>query len=449
MTNKIPAQLPGTANDRAIDIAPVPFDEAGCTTTASLPDVPITRSTAVPCQDVEPLDAILPEEPLLMMGAGPVPIPAAVAKANTIVINHLGDTMVKVVGQVKAMARYVFQTKTKWVLGVAGPGSAAMEMAIANLAWADTRVLSIRNGFFSERMAEMGRRIGAHVSTIDVADRSVASLEQVADAIRRERPEIVTVVQGETSNTVWNHHLKDVATLAKAAGALVIVDAVCTLSTMPLEMDAWGIDAVITGGQKGLSSIPGVSLIAFSDAAWERLKSRVTANVHWCLDASLAENFWHNAGYHYTAPVSGVLALHEALRLVCAETLEKRFMRHLKCSVALQEGITALGLQLYTPEACRLNSVIGIEVPDRLSPGDICGHISRQHQVEISGSFGLPIVRIGQMGEQCREHNLFRTLHALGRTMLDLGVAIDLPAGVAALEKSLCGRPRGAVSRTA
>jgi aspartate aminotransferase-like enzyme len=288
-------------------------------------------------------------------------------------------------------------------------------------------------------MAEMGRRVGAHVSTLEVGDRSVASLEQVADAIRRERPEIVTVVQGETSNTVWNHHLKDIAALARAAGALVIVDAVCTLSTMPLEMDAWGIDAVITGGQKGLSSIPGVSLIAFSEAAWARVKGRTAPNAHWCLDASLAENFWHNAGYHYTAPVSGVLALHEALRLVCAETLEKRFARHLKCSLALQEGITALGLKLYAPEAYRLNSVVGIEVPEGISPADICGHISRQHQVEISGSFGLPIVRIGQMGEQCREHNLFRTLHALGRTMLDLGQRMDLPAGVAALEKSLAG----------
>ncbi len=227
----------------------------------------------MPCPDVESLDAILPEEPLLMMGAGPVPIPAAVAKANTVVINHLGGTMVKVIGQVKTMARYVFQTHSKWVLGVAGPGSAAMEMAISNLAWTGTRVLSIKNGFFSERMAEMGRRVGAEVSMLDVADRTVASLEQVAEAIRRERPEIVTIVQGETSNTVVNHHLKDIAALAKAAGALVIVDAVCTLSTMPLEMDAWGIDAVITGGQKGLSSIPGVSLIAFSDAAWERVKS--------------------------------------------------------------------------------------------------------------------------------------------------------------------------------
>jgi len=338
---------------------------------------------------------------------------------------------------VKTMARYVFQTHSKWVLGVAGPGSAAMEMAISNLAWEGTRMLSIKNGFFSGRMAEMGHRVGARVSTLEVADRSVASLDEIAEVIRRERPEIVTVVQGETSNTVWNYQLKDIAALAKAAGALVIVDAVCTLSTMPLAMDAWGIDAVITGGQKGLSSIPGVSLIAFSDAAWERVKGRTAPNAHWCLDASLAENFWHNAGYHYTAPVSGVLALHEALRLVCAETLEKRFARHQKCSAALQDGVTALGLQLYAPKECRLNSVVGIEVPAGLSPGDVCAHISRQHQVEISGSFGLPIVRIGQMGEQCREHNLFRTVHALGRTMVDLGVKVDLPAGVAALERAL------------
>src|ERR1700743_3487650 len=138
-----------------------------------------TVACAVPSPGVESLDAILPEEPLLMMGAGPVPIPAAVAKANAIVINHLGGTMVKVIGQVKSMARYGFQTNSKWVLGVAGPGSAAMEMAISNLAWEGTRVLSIRNGFFSERMAEMGRRVGAEVAILDVEDGTVASLETV------------------------------------------------------------------------------------------------------------------------------------------------------------------------------------------------------------------------------------------------------------------------------
>src|ERR1700758_2521282 len=97
-----------------------------------VPIMTITTSNVVPCPEVESLDAILPEEPLLMMGAGPVPIPAAVAKANAIVINHLGNTMAKVVGQVKTMARYVFQTQSKWVLGVAGPGSAGGEKGISN-----------------------------------------------------------------------------------------------------------------------------------------------------------------------------------------------------------------------------------------------------------------------------------------------------------------------------
>lgn len=394
------------------------------------------HTTDVACPSVLPLSAILPEEPLLMMGAGPVPIPDAVAKANGVVINHLGSTMAAVIGQVKAMARYVFQTESKWVMGVAGPGSAAMEMAITNLAWKDTRVLCICNGFFSERMAEMARRIGAQVQTLDVSDCAAADTARVAEAIDSFRPEVVTIVHGETSNTVWNRNLQSIAAVAHAAGALVVVDAVCTLSTMPLPMDAWGIDAVITGGQKGLSSIPGVSLLAFSEVAWQRIKTRPVPPIHWCLDASLAENFWHNASYHYTAPVSGVLALHEALRLVCAETLERRFARHLRCSTALQAGIEALSLKLYVPKSSRLNSVVGIQLPPGVSGAEVCAHISRQHHVEIAGSFGAPIIRIGQMGEQCREHHLFRTIHALGRTMFHLGVPVDLPAGVAALEKT-------------
>jgi len=297
---------------------------------------------SIACPTVLPLSSILPEEPLLMMGAGPVPIPDAVARANGVVINHLGSTMAAVIGQVKTMARYVFQTESKWVMGVAGPGSAAMEMAITNLAWKDSRVLCICNGFFSERMAEMARRTGAQVETLNVVDGTAAHTQQAAHAIDRFRPEIVTIVHGETSNTVWNRSLESIASVARAAGALVIVDAVCTLSTMPLPMDAWGIDAVITGGQKGLSSIPGVSLLAFSEKAWQRILSRPVPPTHWCLDAALATNFWHNASYHYTAPVSGVLALHEALRLVCAETLERRFARHRRCSNALQAGVEAL-----------------------------------------------------------------------------------------------------------
>ena len=72
--------------------------------------------------------------------------------------------------------------------------------------------------------------------------------------------------------------LPEISKVVKEHGALLIVDAVCTLTTMPLQMDEWGVDAVIAGGQKGLSSIPGVSLIAFSEDAWNSIESRKEHN---------------------------------------------------------------------------------------------------------------------------------------------------------------------------
>ena len=388
-------------------------------------------------ENISALDSLLPEEPLLMMGAGPVPIPARVAAANSIVINHLGETMAEVIEQVKAMSRYVFQTESRHILGVAGPGSAAMEMAVVNLVEPGTKVLSICNGFFSSRLAEMAERSAADVIRVNIPDHQTTSVALVAEQLEKHHPAVLTIVQGETSNTVFNRHLPEISSLAHQYNCLVIVDAVCTLSTMPLDMDEWGIDAVITGGQKGLSSIPGVSLVAFSDIAWSLITAREDQLRHWCLDAKLADQFWYKKSYHYTAPVSGILAMHEALRLICNETLPTRFDRHLRCSLALQAGIEAMGLTLYVQPDARLNSVIGINVPDGIESKTLLKYMSDRYRVEISGSFGPNIIRIGQMGEQSRVHNLFRTLHALGSGMKAMGVHVNLPEGVAALESSL------------
>jgi len=387
--------------------------------------------------EIIPLDNILPDEPLLMMGAGPVPIPHKVASANSVVINHLGDTMNRVIEQVKTMARYVFQTESSHVLGVSGPASAAMEMAVCNLVEPGTKVLALRNGLFSGRLAEMVIRVGGDITILDIPDKQAADPELVEQVLKQGGYKVLTVVQGETSNTVWNRHLAEICRLGKAYGCVNIVDTVCTLSTMELEMDEWGVDAVITGGQKGLSSIPGVSLIAFSDEAWNRITARNAPMAHWCLDARLADKFWNQKSYHYTAPVSGVLALHEALRLICDETLPARFRRHAVCSAALQAGIEAMGLDLLIPSDARLNSVVGITVPDGVSADRVRHIMSELYRVEISGAFGLNILRIGQMGEQSRTHHLSRTLHALGAAMRVAGGRVDPPAGMAEMERVL------------
>lgn len=93
-----------------------------------------------------PLSHILPSEHLLLMGAGPVPIPHAVVRANSVVINHLGETMNRILDEVKKMSQYAFQTSSNKIMGVAGPSSAAMEMGITNLVWPGKRVLVLKNG---------------------------------------------------------------------------------------------------------------------------------------------------------------------------------------------------------------------------------------------------------------------------------------------------------------
>ena len=280
----------------------------------------------------------------------------------------------------------------------------------------------------------MATGVGADVDILSVDDGLVVKAEHVAERLKERSYDVVTMVQGETSSGVCSTVLPVTAQLCKQHGALVVFDAVCTLSTKPLQKDDWGIDVVLTGSQKGLSSLPGVSLITFSDAAWEQIEKHPGPKPHWCLDVLRANKFWAEHAYHYTAPVSGLLALHEALRLICDETLECCFARHEHCSLALQSGIERMGLKLMATSSIRLNSVVAIEVPDGVDSERARNYMSSRFKVEISGAFGLNIVRIGQMGEQCRAPNLFRVLHALGVAFAKEGACVDTSAGMAALE---------------
>jgi aspartate aminotransferase-like enzyme len=300
-------------------------------------------------------------------------------------------------------------------------------------------------GTFSGRMAEMAEGVGADVTVIESAGIQPVRVEEVQEAFSKKHFDVITMAQGETSCGVEMKCLPEVARIAKEHGALVVVDAVCTLTTMPLQMDEWGVDVAIAGGQKGLSSIPGVSLIAFSQDAWKKIKSRKERQPHWCLDALRAQTFWGSQQYHYTAPVPGILALHEALRQICEETLPMRFERHRVSSIALQTGIETMGLKLFVPIKDRLNSVVAINTPEATDSAQIRKTMSKRFNVEVSGAFGLDILRIGQMGEQCRSHNLFKVLYALGMSCRQQGVDLDVSQGMAELERNLVIDPENLV----
>ncbi len=381
------------------------------------------------------LEELLPKKPVLLMGSGPVPIPKEVAAANSIVISHLGETMKQIVSRVQLMAQYIFQTESKKIFGIAGPSSAAMEMAISSLLWPGRKVLVLNLGTFSARFGEMARGVGAEVTELFPQGLAPIYASQVKEFLEKQSFDVLTIVQGETSCGVKNIELEQIVKLAKAHGVTTIVDSVCTLSTMPLPMDEWGIDIVFVGGQKGLSAVPGISLIAFSEKTYEFVSSRTERMPHWCLDPRRAYKFWALGEYHYTAPVPGILAMHEGLRLICQEGLEKRYQRHLFCSLTLQHCLEALGFELYTPKEFRLNSVVAIKNLNQVNTKELITYMIQQHQVEISGAFGLDIIRIGQMGEQCRLPNIEKTLRALVAGYEHFGVQLDHEQGLFEFER--------------
>jgi len=380
-----------------------------------------------------PLAQLLPENLPLLMGAGPVPIPADVARANSLVINHLGSTMNEIVEGIVQMGRYVFQTDAH-VFGISGPSSAGMEMAITALLHPGRSVLVLNLGTFSQRFSDLARGVGASVTELRTEPLSPFTAEQVKSAFSAAHYDVLTIVQGETSCGIKNTELEAIVRVARSFGALTIVDAISTLSTMPLEMDAWGIDVVVTGGQKGLSSIAGVSLVAFSERAFSYVLNREAPMPHWCLDPRRAHRFWALHEYHYTAPVTGVLALYEALRLISEETLPRRFERHETSSQNFQHCLEVMGLELYAPKRCRLNSVLAIKNVSGVSAKSLLAHMRETFNIELSGAFGLDIVRAGQMGEQARPENVRRTLEAIGKTYQHFGVKLDVAGALEAFD---------------
>lgn len=388
-----------------------------------------------------PIKDIIPEEPLLLMGAGPVPIAKSVSEANGVVINHVGQTMGEVIDGTKELARYVYQTKADKIIGVAGPSSGAMEMAIANLVWKDRKVLVLEVGKFSARWAEISERAGGDVTILKGEGTNPVGVDAVKEKLDATRFDVVIVTHGETSSGVIETEISEIGHAVRESGAISVIDAVTTLGTMPFMMDSWQLDVVVSGGQKGLGSIPGISLVAFSDQAWKQIEARTDQPPQWCYDAKLAWQFWGHHDYHYTAPVPGVLALYQSLYLIKEETLHKRYLRHQLSSKALQKAIEAMNLKLFIPEQYRLDSVVAIKVPEGVDSSALRQFMAQKFNVEISGAFGHNIIRIGQMGEQCRSQNLFKTLYALGMACEHVGISVDVPKGMAVLEENLAIDP--------
>lgn len=338
----------------------------------------------------------------LLYGPGPTMVEPRVYEAMSLpIVGHLDPFFFSVVEDIRVGLRQAFGTSNPFTYAMSGTGSSGMETAVANFVEPGSKLLVFSNGFFCDRIAEMGRRHRADVVRVEKQWGGTFDPDEARNVIRRERPQAVAYVQAETSTGVYNTG-KAICDAAHEVDALVIADAVTSLGAMPVEVDKTGIDVAYSCTQKGLSAPPGLSPITVSPRAAERLKARKSAPDVWYLDLRLLEEYYDSPHkYHHTAPISLFYALREALAVIADEGLENRWARHRNAHERLVSALQVLGLGMHVPAGNRLWNLNTPRVPEGVDDAAVRKQLMENHGIEILGGFGPlagKIFRIGLMG---------------------------------------------------
>jgi alanine-glyoxylate transaminase/serine-glyoxylate transaminase/serine-pyruvate transaminase len=354
----------------------------------------------------------------LLCGPGPTNVDPAVLEAMTRpMLGHLDPVMHQILLDVVELLRRVYRMPDGLVLPLQCTGTAGMEAGIANLVEPGDTVIVAECGFFGRRISEIARRHGAEVVAVEAdwgESVSNAALLEALDANPTAR--MMAVVHAETSTGV-QHPLEELGAALADRDTLLMADCVTSLAGVPLEVGAWGVDYAYSCTQKCLAAPPGMSPVAVSERALNRLRTRRTP-VQFTFDLLLLARYWvqRPAAYHHTAPILAIYALHEALCGALREGLEARWARHAEAAAHLQSSVEARGLEVLADPAHRLAPLTAVRVPEGVDGKAVQARLLAEHGIEIGGGLGpdAPAMwRIGLMGRNASVETADRVLAAL------------------------------------
>lgn len=383
----------------------------------------------------------IPSTERLLLGPGPSLIPPRVINALAApTLSHLDPEFIPLMDDVRASLRRVFKADDRALtLATSGTGTSAMEAAVANAVKEGTRGVVVVTGYFGERLVQMFERYGASVRRIDVEWGRAANPQQLRDELKREGADVVGLVHAETSTGVRNP-IKELAAVARDAGALTIVDMVTSLGGHDVDLAGWGVDIAYSCSQKCIGAPSGVAPIAVSGPARERLvKCR-----SFYLDLKLLEDYWVNRKYHHTMCSSLIYALREALVMIEEEGLAARYARHERHHQAFVSGIEAMGLSLLPPQPERLWTLNTVRVPQGVDEAAVRRTLLTTFNIEIGAGLGPlagKIWRIGLMGASSTPQTILQLLAALESALATNGHRVPAGAGVAAASEALRLQP--------
>jgi aspartate aminotransferase-like enzyme len=330
-------------------------------------------------------------KPLLFL-PGPMQVPDQVrAAGDRPLFNHRSSHMSELLSRLEAGCKPIFGTKED-VFFLASSGTGAMESAVVNLTSPGDEIIVIVGGTFALRWADVAKAYGVAVHIVEVDWRRGATLSEVAGALK-EWPDAQVVFHtwSESSTGVLND-LTEVGKLVRSQNRIFVADAISGLAVSPMSMDAWNIDVVVAGSQKGLMVSPGLGVIAIGPRAWETTQRSTTPRFYFD---------WKKlkGTVPFTPALSLLLELDGALDLIHMQGMDKIFARRAQVADRIRDLVRRSGMEVYALKPG--NGITGVIPPKGFDITALRRRLENDFGIQIAGGLGKvkdTTFRIGHVG---------------------------------------------------
>ena len=358
---------------------------------------------------------------------GPIPVPDDILESMSWqMINHRGPEYKDLLYRVTDGVKRVFGTRNDLYI-LTSSGTGAMEAAIVNTLSPGDKVINVCVGVFGQRFGEIAEVFGAEVVSLDFPFGSAADPDKVRETLlANPDAKAVLVTHNETSTGVTNDLQAIARVIREESDALVLVDGISSVCSIPINTDAWGCDVVVTASQKGWMLPPGLAFISFGERAWQAHAAAKMPRYYF--DMAMYKRYYEIGQPPYTPAISVMFALDVALERIMSEGIGGIYERHATIGKSTREGVKALGLTLFPDESVASDTVTAVNVPDGIDGGKLVATLRDEHDVVLTGGqgpLGGKIFRIGHLGYTTK-WEIREVMVALFDSLLKMGRHIEL-----------------------